>query len=80
MSAQYAEDTTVRHPLVTGGLDFEKITDVVCKPVETKAPRWWHIALLGSLSILMLLLAMIGYLVFEGVGVWGLNNPVAWGY
>ena len=33
MSAQYAEDTTVRHPLVTGGLDFEKITDAVFKPV-----------------------------------------------
>ena len=80
MSAQYAEDTTVRQPLVTGGLNFETITDVVCKPVEAKAPKWWQIGLLGSISILMLLFAMIGYLVFEGVGVWGLNNPVGWGY
>ena len=23
---------------------------------------------------------MIGYLVWDGVGVWGLNNPVGWGF
>ena len=28
----------------------------------------------------LLLFAMISYLVWEGIGIWGLNNPVGWGY
>lgn len=69
-----------RKPLVTGGLSFKEITNVVAKPVESKAPSWWFIFLGLSASLIALLFAMIGYLVWEGVGVWGLNNPVGWGF
>ena len=33
-----------------------------------------------SLSLLSLLPISISYLVWEGTGVWGLNNPVMWGW
>ncbi|MBT5855590.1 polysulfide reductase NrfD [bacterium] len=69
-----------RRPLVTGNQTFESISDIVCKPVEATPPKWWHIALLGSITLLALLMSMIGYLVWEGIGVWGLNNPVGWGW
>ena len=36
--------------------------------------------LFASISLASLLVAMIGYLVWDGVGVWGLNNPVGWGF
>ena len=32
------------------------------------------------MSISLLLLDYIGYLVWEGIGIWGLNNPVGWGW
>ena len=80
MSTLLINDPSQRTPLVTGGLDFEQISDVVCDPVEKKAPTWWLIALVFSFSLLCLLISMIGYLVWEGVGVWGLNNPVGWGF
>lgn len=76
----HKEDPSIRVPLITGGLGFEKITDVVCAPIEAKTPKWWHIAFTGAVSVLLLLIAMIGYLVWEGIGVWGLNNPVGWGF
>lgn len=66
--------------LVQGNATFKDVTNAVCAPIEAKAPKWWQIGLAASLTGLMLLLSMIGYLLFEGVGVWGLNNPVAWGF
>ncbi|MEK9657900.1 MAG: NrfD/PsrC family molybdoenzyme membrane anchor subunit [bacterium] len=69
-----------RHPLVEGGPDLKTVSDVISQPVEVKPPTWWLISIVGSISILTLLLSMVGYLVWEGVGVWGLNNPVGWGF
>lgn len=66
--------------LVTSQTGLKQITDVICAPVEANAPKWWHIALMASGTGVALLGAMIGYLIFEGIGVWGLNNPVGWGF
>jgi len=68
-----------RVPLVQGGLTFEDISNVVSKPIEDKAPKWWFIAFVCSVSVLLLLKSMLSYVVFEGLGIWGLNNPVFWG-
>ncbi len=78
-------DTTIdnevaRVPLVSGNASFKDISDVVCAPIETKTPKWWHIGFLFSVSLLMLMLSSIAYLVWDGIGVWGLNQPVGWGF
>jgi Ni/Fe-hydrogenase subunit HybB-like protein len=75
-----AANTAKRPPLILGGMDFKEITETVVKPIEQKAPTWWFIAFVASLSGLLLLKAMLALLVWEGVGVWGLNNPVGWGF
>ena len=69
-----------RVPQVLGNKSFKEVTEIISKPAETKAPKWWFIGMLGSLSLAALLFSMIGYLVWDGVGVWGLNNPVGWGF
>ncbi len=75
------DDPTRRAPLVVGGHDFTSVTETVCSIAErTRPPRAWYIAFACSASLTGLLFAMIGYLVAEGVGVWGLNNPVGWGW
>ncbi|MEM7247875.1 MAG: NrfD/PsrC family molybdoenzyme membrane anchor subunit [Acidobacteriota bacterium] len=70
-----------RAPLVEGGHDFHSLTEVVMKPCEQGPPgkQWWWllgtgIALLGVLGV------SVAYLIWEGVGIWGLNNPVGWGW
>ena len=73
-------NTAQRPPLVLGGMDFEEVTEIISKPIEQKAPTWWLISFVSSLSGLLLLKAMLALLVWEGVGVWGLNNPVGWGF
>ena len=36
--------------------------------------------MLPANALLFLLLGSIGYLIWEGTGIWGLNNPVGWGW
>ena len=70
-----------RAPLILGGHDFGSLTDVACAPwAAHRPPRAWYVAFAIALSLLAILGAMIGYLFFNGVGVWGLNNPVGWGF
>ncbi|QOJ15681.1 MAG: polysulfide reductase NrfD [Planctomycetia bacterium] len=70
-----------RAPLVTGGHDLHGVTEVVCRVAESRsAPGAWYLTMGVSAALLAALGAMIGYLFFEGVGVWGLNNPVGWGF
>ncbi|MCB1162703.1 MAG: NrfD/PsrC family molybdoenzyme membrane anchor subunit [Candidatus Krumholzibacteriia bacterium] len=67
--------------LVTGGKDFGAVTETVCGIVEARRmPRAWTVALGITVLLVFMLLAMIVYLISTGVGVWGLNNPVAWGF
>jgi molybdopterin-containing oxidoreductase family membrane subunit len=80
MSVPVVEDPSKRTPLILGGHDFKSVSDTICRPVEAKAPKWWMIAFGVAVSILCLLISMITKLVWSGVGVWGLNNPVMWGW
>ena len=80
MSTQVINQEVERVPLVEGNASLGKITADVCRPIETRAPKMWHILFGLSLSLLFLMFGMIGYLIWEGVGVWGLNQPVGWGW
>lgn len=67
-------------PLLTGGQTFNSITEKIMGVIERKTPRAWYLAFGAALSLLMVLLGSVGYLIWEGTGIWGLNNPVSWGW
>ncbi|GMV42721.1 MAG: polysulfide reductase chain C [Myxococcales bacterium] len=69
-----------RAPLVLGDKDFHAITETVLAPVEWKTPKTWYITFAISLALLGVLGISVGYLIWEGTGIWGLNNPVGWGW
>ncbi len=72
--------TGAEPPLIQGKPSFNSLTEKISGIVEGPAPKGWMIAFSAACSLLLLLLGLIGYLVWEGTGVWGLNNPVAWGW
>ena len=75
------EITVERPPNVIGEEPtFASVTDSICRIAENKPPVAWWIAFLISFSLLGLLVALIKYLAFTGIGVWGNNIPVAWGF
>ena len=67
-------------PLVKGNLKFHDITEIVSSHTEKKTPFAWYGAFSLALAGLMLLVGTSAYLFWNGTGVWGLNNPVGWGY
>ncbi|MCB9475362.1 MAG: polysulfide reductase NrfD [Deltaproteobacteria bacterium] len=69
-----------RHPLVIGGETLHDITELVCRPIERKTPKAWWAFFLFSASLLGIFGMSIAYLFWEGTGIWGLNNPVGWGW
>jgi Ni/Fe-hydrogenase subunit HybB-like protein len=69
-----------RIPLVENQRSPGWITDKIMAIIEGKTPGWWWWAFIPSVMLLLLLVAMICYLVSAGVGVWGLNDPVMWGW
>jgi molybdopterin-containing oxidoreductase family membrane subunit len=74
------EDPTRRPPLVEGSHDFASVTNAIAKVAENKTPRAWYIMFGIAFAALLNLGAMIAYLVWTGVGVWGNNVPVGWGW
>jgi molybdopterin-containing oxidoreductase family membrane subunit len=74
-------DPTRITPLVLGANNLTTLTDKVCGIVERpRPPRAWYIAFGVSTALTGLLFTMIVYLILTGVGVWGVNNPVGWGW
>ncbi len=69
-----------RIPLVANNRSLGWITDKIAGVAEGKTPMWWWIAFVPSVFMLLVLVAMLTYLVTTGVGVWGLNHPVMWGW
>jgi Ni/Fe-hydrogenase subunit HybB-like protein len=66
--------------LVKGNHDFKDITSMVTDVNLRPTPKGWYIAFGISNLLLLLLLVSIAYLFWEGVGSWGLNQPVGWGW
>ena len=69
-----------RPPLVENNRSLHWVTDIVCGVVEAKTPRWWWICFATACMMASFTVMGLAYLVASGTGVWGLNNPVNWGW
>lgn len=68
-------------PVIGPGYTFASVTDKISAIVLSRRPPgpWW-VGFLVSFTLLMLFLTAITYLLLRGVGIWGVNVPVAWGW
>ena len=74
------KNNTQETKLVQGDYEFNDITEKVCQIFENPNPKGWRYFFAFCLLLLSLLPLSIGYLVWEGTGIWGINNPVSWGW
>jgi molybdopterin-containing oxidoreductase family membrane subunit len=73
-------DPRARAPLVLGEHDHGSLTEKICRIAERpKAPLVWYVSFFAAAFWLGILGVMILYLFWEGLGVWGVNNPAGWG-
>ena len=73
-------ESPIRRPLIKGDSTYSRITDEICEPVEAKPTKWWYMGFAISVALLGLWITTVLYLLFTGVGVWGLNKTVNWGW
>jgi Ni/Fe-hydrogenase subunit HybB-like protein len=75
--AAAAADRAVIAPGHTFGSITDKITSIV---LTHRTPLWWYAGFAFVSSFAVILLISLSYLVVEGVGIWGNNQPVAWAF
>ena len=61
--------------------DYGEVTSEIAAPdgAAARDAAWW-VAFLVAASVLALGVVLIGYTMSTGIGVWGLNRTVGWGY
>ena len=60
--------------------DDGALSDLSVSNVESKAQTWWWIGFIISVSMLLCGVYYIANLLYDGLGLWGLNYPVAWAF
>ena len=57
------------------------MTDRICAITLRERPfLWWWIAFVPCMALTLLLVVSILYLFYAGIGIWGVNWPVMWGF
>lgn len=66
--------------LIEGNKSYADVTREIAAPTETKPAKWWYAAMtLATLALLAGAWALYQTFAF-GLGTWGINNSVAWGW
>jgi Ni/Fe-hydrogenase subunit HybB-like protein len=73
--------TSGRDDVIGPGHTFASVTDKISAIVLTRrAPKGWLIGFAVSFLLVMILLYAVTYLFTVGIGIWGVNVPVGWGF
>jgi len=68
-------------PIIGTGHTYGSITDRIGDTVlTTRTPRGWIVGFAAGFLLLQLFLVSAAYLLYRGVGIWGINIPVGWGF
>jgi Ni/Fe-hydrogenase subunit HybB-like protein len=70
-----------RPPLIGPGHTFGSVTDKISAIVlGRRTPLAWFVGFGVGFTLLLVLLMTITNLLFRGIGIWGPNVPVGWGF
>jgi molybdopterin-containing oxidoreductase family membrane subunit len=69
-----------RPALIGNRRSFNWITEKICGITEEKTPTWWWICFCVAGFVASFTVMGLAYQVGTGVGVWGLANPINWGW
>ncbi len=68
-------------PIVGPGETMPSIDRTIAGlPLTHPSPRFWWVGFLIAFALVMVLVTAVGWLLIRGVGIWGINIPVAWGF
>ncbi len=72
--------SSIRETLITGGKTVRDVSEDISRQVEGKPSRLWWMAFSISLILLLFGVYCLVTVLWEGIGVWGLNKTVGWAW
>jgi Ni/Fe-hydrogenase subunit HybB-like protein len=80
MTLVLARELPVEAPVVEPDVTLTTLSEEVSNRVMmTPTPRWWWVGFGIAVMLLTVLIIQMAWLFIVGIGVWGINIPVAWG-
>jgi Ni/Fe-hydrogenase subunit HybB-like protein len=68
-------------PVIQPGHTFATVTDKISSIVlRRRTPLGWFLGVSVSSALMLMLFFSLAWLLARGVGIWGINVPVAWGF
>src|ERR1700688_1305928 len=68
-------------PILGPGHNYESVTEQITAPVLTRPTTLgWFAGFTVAFSVLGMLTIAVAWLVIKGVGIWGINIPIGWGF
>ena len=68
-------------PVLEPGHTYVSVTDKISAIVLTQpTSKGWFVGFTIAFAIVMLLTVALAWLITKGVGIWGINIPVGWGF
>ncbi len=66
--------------LILGDPAYSTVTADIAAPLERRPSKWWYIAFATSMTALTTGILCVYVTVTQGIGTWGLNSSVGWGF
>ena len=70
----------IRVPLIKGKKTYQDVTEDILRPMINRPGRLWYLGIFLSGSALLFGAFMIFWTIWHGIGTWGLNRTVGWGW
>ncbi|MGE3775715.1 MAG: NrfD/PsrC family molybdoenzyme membrane anchor subunit [Pirellulaceae bacterium] len=73
-------DSLLRPPLILGHKTLSDVTDDICAPMEARPTALWWGAFVAAVAALLVGVVAVWYQLVVGIGTWGLNRTIGWGF
>jgi len=70
----------IRVPLIKGNKTYKDVTEDILRPMINRPGKVWYLGISLSGSALLFGAIMIFWTIWHGIGTWGLNRTVGWGW
>jgi len=70
----------IRIPLIKGNKTYKDVTEDILRPMTNRPGKLWYLGIFLSGSALLFGAFMIFWTIWHGIGTWGLNRTVGWGW
>src|SRR5436190_4351786 len=75
------DEISPRPPVIEPGHTYASVTDQISDIVlKQRTSRGWLLGFAIAFLLTMILFWAVAVLLIRGIGIWGVNVPVAWGF